>query len=188
MEISKKNGFVEFLKKYGMYAVVALVVFAIALTFTLAATLSTPSAPTSVETLTFNLPMTDAVVVKDYSDTQLQKNDTLNQWEAHLAVDLTSQSNDVYSVLPGEVTNVEYDFLKGNTVTIKHSNGFISTYSSLASDNLVKAGDKVSAGEKIGEVSETASAELDLGEHLHFSLMLNNNLVDPNDYLDLQQK
>lgn len=187
MEITKKNGFVEFIKKYGMYAVIGIVIFAIALTFTLAATLS-KSAPTSVETLSFSMPMTDAVVVKDYSDTELQKNATLNQWEAHLAVDLTSQSNDVFAVLPGEVTKVEYDFLKGNTVTIKHANGFTSTYASLAGENLIKQGAKVGAGEKIGEVSQTASGELDLGAHLHFSMMLNNNIVNPNDYLDLQQK
>lgn len=188
MEISKKNGFVEFVKKYGLYAVVGIVVFAVALTFTLAATLSAKTVPTVNETLTFSMPMTDAVVVKDYSDTQLQKNATLNQWEAHLAVDLTSQSNDVYSVLAGEVTKVEYDFLKGNTVTIQHSNGFVSCYSSLASEGLVKEGEKVSAGEKIGQVSESASGEKDMGAHLHFSLMHNNSIVDPNDYLDLQQK
>ncbi len=187
MEISKKNGFVEFVKKYGAYAVVGLVVFIIALTFTLAATLS-KTTPTSVETLTFNLPMTNAVVVKDYSDTELQKNATLNQWEAHMGVDITSQSNDVFAVLAGEVTKVEYDFLKGNCVTIKHNNGFTSTYSSLAAENLVKQGTKVAAGDKIGEASQTASAEADLGAHVHFSLMLNNNLVDPNDYLDLEQK
>lgn len=187
MEITNKNGIVEFIKRYGMYAIVGIVVFAIALTFTLAATLS-QTTPTSTETLSFSLPMTDAVVVKDYSETVLQKNETLNQWESHLAIDLTSQSNDVYSVLAGQVTKVEYDYLKGNTVTIKHSNGFVSTYSSLASDNLVKEGTKVDAGEKIGEVSESASSELDLGAHLHFTLSLNNNIVDPNDYLDLQQK
>ena len=136
MEISNKNRFVEFLKKYGIYAVVGIVVFAIALTFTLASTLSKTTSPTSVETITFSMPMTDAVVLKDYSDTSLQKNDTLNQWEAHLGVDMTSTSNDVYSVLAGQVMKVEYDFLKGNTITIQHANGFVSCYSSLASDNL----------------------------------------------------
>ena len=188
MEISNKNRFVEFLKKYGIYAVVGIVVFAIALTFTLASTLSKTTSPTSVETITFSMPMTDAVVLKDYSDTSLQKNDTLNQWEAHLGVDMTSTSNDVYSVLAGQVMKVEYDFLKGNTITIQHANGFVSCYSSLASDNLLEEGAKVMAGEKIGEISESATAEIDLGSHLHFTLMLNGNLVDPNDYLDLQQK
>lgn len=187
MEITNKNGFVEFIKKYGMYAVVGIVVFAIALTFTLAATLS-QSTPTSVENLTFSLPMSDAVVVKDYSDTALQNNATLNQWESHMAIDLTAQSDDVYSVLPGQVMKVEYDYLKGNSVTIKHSNGFVSTYSSLSADELVKEGTKVAAGEKIGKVSESATGELDLGAHLHFTLSLNNKIVDPNDYLDLQQK
>ena len=187
MEIAKKNRFVEFMKDFGIYTIVGFIIFAVALTFALAAALNN-SVPTSVETLSFKLPMTNAVVIKDFSDTELQKNDTLNQWEAHLAVDFVSESNDVYAVLGGEVTGVTYDYLNGNIITIKHASGFESQYASLANDALVKVGDKVSAGEKIGETSQTASSELDLGNHLHFTLKLNNKYVDPNDYLDLQQK
>ena len=187
MEITNKKGLVEFIKKYGMYVVVGLVIFAVALTFTLAATLS-QTTPTSVETYTFSLPMTDAVVVKDYSDTALQKNETLNQWESHMAIDLSSQNDDVYSVLPGQVMKVEYDFLNGNSVTIRHPNGFVSTYSSLSADELIHEGEKVAAGDKIGKASQSASGELDKGAHLHFTLSLNDKIVDPNDYLDLQQK
>lgn len=187
MEISKENGFVEFLKKYGIYAVVGIVVFAIALTFTLVAALH-HSVPASVEPLIFKSPMANATLVKDFSNKELQKNETLNQWEAHLAIDLTSENNDVYSVLAGEVTSVDYDYLEGNIVTIKHSNGFVSQYSSLSNDGLVKVGTKVEAGDKIGEASESANGELEFGAHLHFKLQQNNVFVDPNDYLDLQQK
>lgn len=187
MEITKNNKFVEFMKNFGVYTIVGFIVFAVALTFALAAALNS-SVPTSVETLSFKLPMANAVVVKDFSNTYLQKNETLNQWEAHLAIDLASSESDVYAVLGGEVTSVSYDYLTGNVITIKHSNGFESQYSSLANDPVVKVGDKVSAGEKIGETSQTASSELDLGNHLHFTLKLNNKYVDPNDYLDLQQK
>ena len=188
MEISKKNSFLEFVKKYGIYAVVGFVVFAVALTFTLAATLGgvTPTSTTPV--LTFALPMENVMVVKDYSATELQKNETLNQWEAHMAVDLTSQNSDVFAILDGEVVSVDYDFLEGNVVKIKHANGFTSEYSSLSNENLINVGAKVSAGQKIGEASQSASSELELGSHLHFAMKLNDKLVDPNDYLDLQQK
>lgn len=187
MEITKKNSFVEFIKKFWVYLVVGVVVFAVALTFTLLATLN-GATPTGITNLDFYMPMNNASVIKDFSDTELQENETLNQWEAHLAVDLTSENSEVYSVLAGTVASVEYDYLNGYTVTIDHADGFQSIYSSLQEDVLVKEGDKVSAGQQIGSASDSAQGELDLGSHLHFTLMLNDDHVDPNDYLNLQEK
>lgn len=187
MEIQKRNRFVEFLKTYGMYCLVGIVVFVIALTFTLMATLN-KTVPTGTDTLNFALPMQEALVVKDFSNQELQKNDTLKQWEAHLAVDLASDKTDVYAVLDGTVLKTNYDLLNGYTVKIEHSNGLVSTYSSLAENLLVKEGDKVGAGQKIGSASESATGELDLGGHLHFSMQKNGVFVDPNNYLDLQSK
>lgn len=187
MEIGKEKKFVEFLKKYGIYVAVGVVVFAVALIFTLLATLN-GSVKTGGGNLSFILPMENASVIKDYSDTELQENETLNQWEAHMAVDLTSTNSDVFAVLDGTVASVKYDYLNGYTITINHSDGFVSIYSSLAEQVSVAAGDKVSAGQKIGSASESASGELDLGSHLHFTLLLNEDHVDPNDYLNLQAK
>lgn len=187
MEIEKKNGFIEFIKKYGMYLAVGIVVFAVALTFTLVAA-THQTVPTNTANLTFRMPMQNASIIKDYSDTELQNNETLNQWEAHLSVDLTGENSDVFAVLDGTVENVSYSFLEGYTVEIKHVNGFTSIYSSLDEDVLVQVGDKVTAGEKIGQAGESASGELDLGSHLCFAMKLNDKSVDPNNYLDLQQK
>ena len=169
MEIEKKNGFLEFIKKYGMYLAVGVVVFVIALTFTLVASLH-QSIPASTSTLNFRMPMQNASLIKDFSNTELQNNETLNQWEAHLSVDLTSEISDVFAVLDGTITNVSYSYLEGHTVEIKHSNGFSSIYSSLDENVLVAVGDKVSAGEKIGQAGESASGELDLGNHLCFTM------------------
>lgn len=187
MEIQKKNRFVEFMKTYGMYCAVGAVVFIIALTFTLMATLS-KGVPTGTENLNFALPMQEALVVKDFSNQELQKNDTLNQWEAHLAIDLASDKTEVYSVLDGKVASVSYDILDGYTIKINHANGLSSVYSSLEENVLVKEGDKVGAGQKIGDASQTATGEFDLGSHLHFSMLKDGKFVDPNDYLDLQAK
>ncbi len=187
MEIGKENKFIEFLKKYGLYMAVGVVVFAVALTFTLIAALN-GSVPTGVTNLNFMLPMENATIVKDFSNTELQENATLNQWEAHLAVDLTSENSDVYAILDGTVASIDYDYINGYTVTIEHSDGFVSVYSSLSETVDVKELDEITAGEKIGEASESASGELDLGSHLHFTLLLNDEYVDPNDYLSLQAK
>lgn len=187
MEIENKNRVIEFIKKYGMYIAVGLVVFAVALTFTLVATLN-QTVPANTANLTFRMPMQNASVIKDFSNTELQNNETLNQWEAHLSVDLTGETSDVYAVLDGTVTDISYSFLDGHSITINHANGFSSIYSSLDENVLVKVGDKVSAGQKIGVAGDSASGELDLGSHLCLTMKLNNNNVDPNNYLNLQQK
>lgn len=187
MEIQKRNVFLEFIKKYGMYIAVGVVVFAVALTFTLVAALH-ETVPTNTANLTFRMPMENASVLKDFSNTELQNNETLNQWEAHMSIDLIGETSDVFSVLDGTVESVSYSFLDGHTVKIQHANGFSSIYSSLDESILVSVGDKVSAGQKIGEAGESASGELDLGSHLCFAMKLNDKTVDPNNYLDLQSK
>ena len=187
MEIEKKNSFIEFVKNYAMYLVVGVVIFAVALTFTIVAAVNN-SVPANTGVLEFALPMQNATIVKDFSDSELQNNETLNQWEAHLAVDLTSESGDVFAILDGEVVDVSYSFLNGYTITLEHSSGFVSIYSSLSENVEVEKGDKVEAGQKIASVSDSASGELELGSHLHLCMKLNNAFVDPNDYLNLQQK
>lgn len=187
MEIEKKNGFIEFVKKYAMYIVVGFVIMAVALTFTIVAAINN-SVPASTNVLEFQLPMTNATIIKDFSNTELQNNETLNQWEAHLAVDITGESGDVFAILDGKVTDVSYSFLDGYSITIEHSSGFVSIYSSLQEKVEVEKGEQVKAGEKLGVIGDSASGELAMGEHLHLCMKLNNTFVDPNDYLNLQQK
>ena len=187
MDAEKRNGFIEFIKKYGMFVVVGIVIVAVALTFTLVAALG-KTVPTGTTNLNFKLPMSEASIIKDFSDTELQNNETLNQWEAHLYVDFASENKDVFAVLGGTVEKIENDYLDGFTITIKHSDGFESIYSSLSETRAVKVGDKVESGQKIGTADETAVGEQDMGAHLHFAMKLNDKFVDPNNYLDLQQK
>ena len=91
-------------------------------------------------------------------------------------------------MLDGTVASVNYDYLNGYTVTINHADGFVSIYSSLEEAVDVKEGDTVTAGEKIGKASETATSELELGSHLHFTLKLGDDYVNPNSYLNLELK
>lgn len=191
MKNKRSSKLVQFFKRFGVYIGVAVVVVGVSLTFALTAILNhgpSEDVPTGNKPLVFTLPMSSPTVIKDYSDTALQKNETLNQWEAHLAMDLTSQDGVVYSVLDGTVSNVETDHLGGTVVTIKHADGFVSYYGSLAENVEVKTGDVVKAGDKIGQASKTAAAESGMGEHLHFYLTQNDNDVDPNNYLDIQNK
>ena len=187
MEIQKENKLIAFCKKYGLYLAVGAIVFVMALSFTLLA-VATGTTQVSVTPLRFELPMTNAMILKDYCDDALQNNETLNQWEAHMSIDMTSEDGLVYSVLDGTIASIDYNFLDGHSITINHQGGLVCVYSSLNEDIVHKVGDVVKAGEKIGQASTSASGELDLGQHLCLTMKVGGKHVDPNNYLDLQQK
>ena len=187
MEIQKENRFIAFCKKYGLYLAVGAVVFVMALTFTMVA-VSSGTKQVSVTPLKFELPMTNAMILKDYCDDSLQNNETLNQWEAHMSIDMASEDGLVYAVLDGTIAKIDYNFLDGHSITINHQGGLVSVYSSLKDEITHKVGDVVKAGEKIGKASTSASGELDLGEHLCLTMKVGGNYVYQNKYLDLQQK
>lgn len=93
---------------------------------------------------------------------------------------------DVVSVLDGTVTDVKQDDILGNVVEIKHGNDYVTTYQSL-SEVTVKKGDSVTQGQVIGK-SGTNKLDKDMGNHLHFELYTNGQIVDPNLYIDKELK
>lgn len=148
-----------------------------------------PSDTIPVATPTYVVPVKNATIIKDYSASELQFNDTLKQWEIHKAIDFVASDDlNVYAVSNGTVSNVYTNYLDGSVIEITHSNGLVSVYKSLNSDVKVSIGDKVSAGQIIGTLSETMAQELKTGAHLHFEMLLNGVKVNPNDYLDLGNK
>jgi murein DD-endopeptidase MepM/ murein hydrolase activator NlpD len=66
-------------------------------------------------------------------------------------------------------------FFNGKTVIINHGLGLTSTYIHM-SDISVKVGDIVVKGQIIGKIGKTGRAT---GPHLHWSLRLNNQELDP---------
>ena len=88
---------------------------------------------------------------------------------------------DVLSVLDGEVISITEDEMNGNKVVVQHDNGYTSIYESL-SEVVVKEKDKLQQGQVIGK-SGTNKIDKELGNHLHFELLLN-NIVNPSLYLN----
>lgn len=86
---------------------------------------------------------------------------------------------DVYNVFPGEVIGVSgnNESLDGFTVTIKHDNDLISTYSALSNVN-VSVGDLLEESVKIG-VSGTTVKDIDAGIHVHLTLLQNDEYINP---------
>lgn len=144
---------------------------------------------TSVSDTNYSLPMENVTVLKDYNGGELQYNDTLKQWEIHKAVDLVSDtSNNVFAIAKGTVTNVYTNYLEGTVIEVSHSNGLVSVYKSLNQDVSITLGEAVKAGQKLGTVGSTMSRELNSGNHLHLEIFMNNELVNPNDYIDFSKK
>lgn len=205
MVIKKENKIVEFMKRYGVVLVSGIVILAIAITFLVVGLspsnvqLSTNEIgsdnkgnqdvePVSTTPIEYSLPMKDANIIKDYSITELQYNQTLNRWEAHLSVDFASQNTDVMAIAKGKVASIENDYLLGTVITIDHGDGVTSIYASLDENILVHVGDSVTSGQVIACASASASSESADGAHLDFSMKVNGQEVDPNDYLSLQNK
>lgn len=188
--IQKKNSTWNY-----VYAlIVAMLVIACAVTIALVTANNTSRAEIGGETIpvantTFVVPIKNATIAKDYSASELQYNATLKQWEIHKAIDfIAGEDINVYAVSDGTVSNVYTNYLEGTVVEISHKDGLVSVYKSLNKDLNVSVGDKVSAGDVIGQVAESMAQELNTGAHLHFEMIKNGNKVNPNDYLDLGNK
>jgi murein DD-endopeptidase MepM/ murein hydrolase activator NlpD len=79
----------------------------------------------------------------------------------------------------GWVLHTDNFFFSGNVVYVDHGSGVISMYAHLSKIQ-VKAGDTVQQGDIIGEVGSTGRAT---GPHLHWSVYLNGEAVDPSLFL-----
>lgn len=94
----------------------------------------------------------------------------------HSGLDVRADSGQpVMASAAGVVLAVEDYFFNGRTVFVDHGNGLITMYCHLKRFN-VKVGQKVRKGQRLGLVGQTGRAS---GPHLHWSVVLNGVMVDP---------
>ena len=126
----------------------------------------------------------DGTTVTVFSMTELLYDETMADWRTHDGLDIQAAEGDaVKTAADGVVLQVVEDELMGTTVVIEHAGGYTTHYSSLQETPPVEEGQEVWAGDIIGYVGTTAAAESAMGPHLHFSVSLNGEVVDPAEYV-----
>lgn len=126
----------------------------------------------------------DGTTVTVFSTTELLYDETMADWRTHDGLDIQADEGDsVKTAASGTVISVKNDEMMGTTVVIEHAGGYTTTYSSLQENPPVSEGQRVSAGDIIGVVGNTAAAESNMGPHLHFSVSKDGQVIDPSEYV-----
>ena len=120
-------------------------------------------------------------ITKAYSGDSLVYSETLDQYICHKAIDISAAAGSpVCAVMAGTITEVGKDDRYGPFVEITHGNGLESRYCCLGETG-VSEGDVVSKGDKIGVVGEEALFEKAEGPHLHFEVLKDGTLINPDE-------
>lgn len=138
---------------------------------------------------------TEVVVVKPFYEKEgsaeehqaalVQYNETFTP---NTGIDLARQDNQSFEVraaLGGKVTRVEEVPLLGFVVEITHANNLKTVYESVT-DVKVKQDSEVKQGDVIASAGRN-EIEKDLGNHVHFAVYENGELVNPTTVLPKQQ-
>ncbi|HEX7057259.1 MAG TPA: peptidoglycan DD-metalloendopeptidase family protein [Bacilli bacterium] len=101
----------------------------------------------------------------------------------HNGYDLGAPSGtDILAAADGQVIVAQWYGSFGNCVIIDHGNGLWTLYGHM-SKIIAKKNQVVKRGQKIGEVGHTGRAT---GNHLHFTVYLNEQAVDPSKYVNFR--
>ena len=132
-----------------------------------------------VEPLNFSKPI-DGEIQKIFSSDKVIYSKTLEMWKTHDGIDISATIGQIVkSIEKGVIERIYNDSFLGTTVIIDHSQGYKSCYSNLDENVLVKEKQVITKGTKIGKVGKTSIGEFKDDTHLHFSLVKNNEIVDP---------
>ena len=103
---------------------------------------------------------------------------------SHSGVDIKTKDRDsIYAAFDGEVVFSKPYYGYGNLIRIRHANGLETCYSH-NSENLVKEGQHVKAGQVIALVGQTGRATT---PHLHFEIRVNGKARNPANYFDFKK-
>ncbi len=129
------------------------------------------------------IPVKNGKLTRAFSGDDFVYFSSLDSWMTHNGVDITANTGDsVYSVLAGTVKDVEADSSGVYTISVEHSDGYMSVYRGLAEVS-VKIEDKVGKDAEIGKLG-TPDFEAVNGAHLHFEYVKDGKYLDPAEFFE----
>ncbi len=146
-------------------------------------TTTSASKQTTKKEIKFEKPV-EGEIIKEFAKDNLLFSNTLNEWTTHVGIDIKSAKTTVVKAsYEGTVESIKNDPRYGLTVIIAHDDGYKTVYSNLLTSEFVVEGEKVTTGQTIGTVGNTATFEVADESHLHFEILKDNVQVDPTIYI-----
>lgn len=145
----------------------------------------TEDAPASSEVRYFVMPVVGAVS-KDFEIDVPTYSLTMNDYRAHTGVDVTaSLGSEVVAASGGTVCKIWNDPLMGRSITVDHGDNIYTTYMNLSEESgtALEVGAKVSMGQTLGAIGESAIIEIAEEPHLHLEMKVDGKYVDPLEYM-----
>ncbi|MBE5819019.1 MAG: M23 family metallopeptidase [Clostridiales bacterium] len=131
------------------------------------------------KTFSIVLPFSKKSVINGYSNEKPVYSATLNEWACHVALDLKCNENDaVNCAANGIVISITEDSVYGKSVTVEHSEGFVTVYRGLK-EVMVSKDELLSQGQALGTAASTIPFEEHMETHIHFELQKDGLCVDP---------
>lgn len=194
-EYIRSGRFLNFLKRYGYLFLIGLAFVGVIIMMVVSSIVNVGSKNNDVvdvngSVISYNLPVLNATIIKNYSDKDLQFSESLNKWCAHKCVDFqVASGSNVYAIADGTIDKIYTNSLDGTVIKIKHDNNLFSEYASVDSTLTIKKGDVVAKGQIIGKASNSAVCEYGDGTaHVHFTMYDGDNKVDPAGFLAIENK
>lgn len=133
----------------------------------------------------FTVPVTAGVLGKVHDATLQVFSPTMGDYRVHLGIDVSApDSAPVSAAADGVIKQIWNDPMMGTCVAIQHSGDCCTIYKNLAQDLAegIEVGGRVSAGQVIAYVGDTATFESAEEPHLHLEMTVGGLSVDPLDY------
>lgn len=138
---------------------------------------------TPVKELSFMYPV-EGEIIKEFAIDNLVFSETLQEWIVHKGIDIKAPRTTVIKAAEeGTVQAIKNDPRYGLSIIVEHQDGFKTIYSNLLTTEFVTEGEKVSKGQSLGTVGNSAAFEIADEPHLHFEILKNEENVDPKLYL-----
>lgn len=119
--------------------------------------------------------------MKEYSMDKVVYSKTLDMWKVHDGIDIYGTlGEDVKASEKGTVERVYEDAFYGMSIIIDHKNGIKTVYRNLENNVTIKEKQEVQKGEVIGKVGNTSNGESKDESHIHFEVIKNGEIVNPN--------